>query len=41
MDSGPEKSTTSKSVQSVIIEMTPVTGEMAMEMSPVSREVTG
>ena len=41
MDSGPGHSTTSKSMQSVITEMTPLTGEVVIEMSPVSREVAG
>ena len=40
-DSGPGHSTTSKSMQSVITEMTPLTGKVAIEMSPVSREVAG
>ena len=41
MDSGPGQSTASKSMQSVIKEMTSLTGEVGIEMSPVSREMTG
>ena len=41
MDSGPGHSTTLKSMQSVITEMTPLTGEVAIEMSAVRRDVTG
>ena len=41
MDSGPGHSTASKNMQPVITEMTPLTGEVVIEMSPVSREVAG
>ena len=41
MDSGPGQSTDSKSMQSVIIEMTSLIREVAIEMSPVRREVAG
>ena len=43
MASGKDQSTTSKNLnkESVIIEMLPLSGEVAIEMSPVSREVAG
>ena len=41
MDSGPGQPTPSNSSQSVIIEMTSLSGDVGIEMSPVSREVTG
>ena len=41
MDSGPGQSTASKNMQSVITVMTPLTGEVGIVMSPVSRDLTG
>ena len=43
MASGKDQSTTSKNLnkESVTIEMLPLSGEVAIEMSPVSKEMAG
>ena len=42
MESGKESTTSKKDrKQSVMIEMLPLSGEVAIEMPPVSKEVTG
>ena len=43
MEPEKDQSTTSKNLnkESVIIEMLPLSGELAIEMPPISKEVTG
>ena len=43
MESGKDQSTTSKNLnkESVTIEMLPLSGEVAIEMPPVSKEMAG